>query len=317
MKKFSVIIPCYNEEESVPLIFEKLYRTFAGIKTYAEEEYSEILDFELLFIDDGSSDGTLKEIEKIVSSNSWVRYISFSRNFGKEAAIYAGLENCEGDYVAIMDSDMQDPPELLEKMYIALKFEGYDIAATKRDTRAGEPPIRSFFAKQFYKFINRMSRTQIVDGARDYRLMTRQVVDAILNVSEYNRFSKGIFSWVGFKTKWFSYDNIERAAGTSKWSFWSLLAYALDGMVAFSTVPLTIASVMGILFFLISLLMIVFIIVKTIIWRDPTSGWPSMVCIIFFVSGVQLFCIGVLGEYLSKTYMETKKRPLYIIKKKK
>lgn len=317
MKKFSVIIPCYNEEESIPIIFENLYKTFAEIKTYAESEFNEILDFELLFIDDGSKDDTFKIIDSIAESNSWVRYISFSRNFGKEASIYAGLENTTGDYVAIMDADMQDPPELLKDMYRAIKFEDYDIAATKRSTREGEPPIRSFFARCFYKFINKMSKTQIVDGARDFRLMTRQVVDAILQVSEYNRFSKGIFSWVGFKTKWFSYENIERVAGETKWSFWGLLAYSLEGIVGFSTIPLTIASVMGILFFIISLLMIIFIIVKTIIWKDPTSGWPSLVCIIFLVSGVQLFCIGVLGEYLSKTYLETKKRPIYIVKNKK
>lgn len=317
MKRFSVIIPCYNEQETVPIIFESLFNTFSEIKTYGEEEFGEVLDFELLFVDDGSTDNTLKVIDEIVSKNSWVRYISFSRNFGKEAAIYAGLENSTGDYVALMDADMQDPPSLLKKMYRAIKYEGYDIAATKRETRKGEPPIRSFFARLFYKAINKMSKTQIVDGARDFRLMTRQVVDAILTVSEYNRFSKGIFSWVGFSTKWFSYDNIERVAGKTKWSFWGLLAYAFEGVIAFSTVPLTIASVMGILFFIISLLMILFIIVKTIVWHDPTSGWPSLVCIIFFVSGVQLFCIGLLGEYLSKTYLETKKRPFYIIKTKK
>ena len=298
------------------ICFDSVYKTFAEIKTYAEDEFGEILDFELLFVDDGSKDNTLKLIERIVNSNSWVRYISFSRNFGKEAAIYAGLENATGDYVAIMDADMQDPPEMLLDMYKAIMVEGYDIAATKRQTRKGEPPIRSFFAKMFYKLINKMSDTEIVDGARDFRLMTRQVVDAILTVSEYNRFSKGIFSWVGFNTKWFAYDNVERAAGQTKWSFWGLLKYSFEGIVGFSTAPLQFAALVGVLFFLISLLMIIFIIVKTIIWHDPTTGWPSLVCIIFFVSGVQLFCVGVLGEYLAKTYLETKKRPVYIIKKK-
>jgi len=317
MKKFSVIIPCYNEQEVIKIVFESVYKVFSQIKTYAEEDFQEILDFELLFIDDGSKDQTLKIIQEIADHNSWVRYISFSRNFGKEAAIYAGLENATGDYVALMDADMQDPPEMLLDMYKAIKFEGYDIAATKRQTRKGEPPIRSFFAKLFYKIINKMSKTQIVDGARDFRLMTRQVVDAILKVCEYNRFSKGIFSWVGFNTKWFAYDNVERMAGKTKWSFWGLLKYSLEGVVGFSTVPLQIASYVGILFCLISLLMIVVIIVKTLIWHDPTSGWPSLVCIIFFISGVQLFCIGVLGEYLSKTYLETKKRPIYIVKDKK
>ena len=317
MKKFSVIIPCYNEQEVIKIVFESVYKVFSQIKTYAEEDFQEILDFELLFIDDGSKDQTLKIIQEIADHNSWVRYISFSRNFGKEAAIFAGLQNATGDYVALMDADMQDPPKMLLDMYKAIKFEGYDIATTKRQTRKGEPPIRSFFAKLFYKIINKMSKTQIVDGARDFRLMTRQVVDAILEVCEYNRFSKGIFSWVGFNTKWFAYDNVERVAGKTKWSFWGLLKYSLEGVVGFSTVPLQIASYAGILFCLISLLMILVIIVKTLIWHDPTSGWPSLVCIIFFISGVQLFCIGVLGEYLSKTYLETKKRPIYIVKDKK
>ena len=317
MKKFSVIIPCYNEEETIPIIFESLCKTFAEIQETGKKEFDEDLDFELIFADDGSSDRTQEKIKELSQKCDWVRYISFSRNFGKEAAIYAGLEHSEGDYVAIMDADMQDPPSLLNDMYKAIKGENFDIAATKRKTRTGEPPIRSIFAKMFYRTINRLSNTQIVDGARDFRLMTRQVTDAILSVCEYNRFSKGIFSWVGFRTKWFEYDNVERVAGTTKWSFWGLLAYSLEGIVAFSTKPLTIAAILGIVLFLISILMIIFIIVKTIIWKDPTSGWPSLVCIIFFVSGIQLFCIGILGIYLSKTYLETKKRPIYIVREKK
>lgn len=317
MKKLSVIIPCYNEEETIPIIFESLCKTFSQIQETGKNEFGEDLDFELIFADDGSSDRTQEKIKELSQKCDWVKYISFSRNFGKEAAIYAGLEHSEGDYVAIMDADMQDPPSLLNDMYKAIKGENFDIAATKRKTRTGEPPIRSFFAKMFYRTINRLSNTQIVDGARDFRLMTRQVTDAILSVCEYNRFSKGIFSWVGFRTKWFEYDNVERVAGTTKWSFWGLLAYSLEGIVAFSTKPLTIAAILGIVLFLISILMIIFIIIKTIIWKDPTSGWPSLVCIIFFVSGIQLFCIGILGIYLSKTYLETKKRPIYIIREKK
>jgi len=314
MEKISVIIPCYNEEEVIPIIFNKLYETFGNLKDFAAKEYDVVLDFELLFVDDGSKDKTLACLKEIVKRNSWVRYISFSRNFGKEAAIYAGLENTTGDYVAIMDADMQDPPEMLEKMFRSIKEEDYDIAATRRNTRVGEPKIRSYCAKLFYKLINKLSKTEIVDGARDFRLMTRQVVNAILEVGEYNRFSKGIFGWVGFNTKWFSYENCERVAGTTKWSFWQLLVYSLDGIVAFSTVPLTIAAFMGIIFFIISLILIIFIIIRTLIWKDPTHGWPSLVCIIFFVSGIQLFCMGILGQYLSKTYLETKKRPIYIIK---
>ena len=248
-----------------------------------------------------------------LSKNDDVRYISFSRNFGKEAAMYAGLEASLGDYVAIMDADLQDPPALLKEMYELLKSKEYDSVATRRVTRKGEPVIRSFFARLYYKIINKISKTEIVDGTRDFRLMTRQMVNAVLEVKEYNRFSKGIFSWVGFRTKWLEYENVERVAGETKWSFWKLFLYSLESIVAFSTVPLSIASVMGILFCFVAFIIIIFIIVRTLMFGDPTSGWPSMVCIMFFIGGVQLLCLGVIGQYLSKTYLEVKKRPIYIV----
>ena len=243
-----------------------------------------------------------------------VKYISFSRNFGKESAIYAGLEHVTGDYISMMDADLQDPPELLMEMYQEIKKDEYDCIGTRRVTRKGEPPIRSFFAHCFYKLMNKISKAEIVDGARDFRLMTRQMVNAILDVKEYNRFSKGIFGWVGFKTKWLEYENIERVAGNTKWSFWKLFLYSLDGIVAFSTVPLSVASAFGMLFLFIAFIMIVFIIAKTLIFGDPVAGYPSMMCVMFFIGGIQLFSIGVLGQYLSKTYLETKNRPIYIIK---
>ena len=305
MEKISVIVPCYNEEESMPLFYEEICKVAEAFKH---------VDFEFIFVNDGSRDRTLSIARDLSRKDKRVRYISFSRNFGKEAAILAGLEYSQGDYVAIMDADLQDPPSLLMEMYNGIKNEGYDCVATRRVSRKGEPPIRSFFAKCYYKLINKISKTEIVDGARDYRLMSRQMVDSILELKEYNRFSKGIFSWVGYETKWLEYKNVERVAGTTKWSFWKLFLYSLESIVAFSTVPLAIASIMGLLFFLVSVIMIIFIIIKTLTIGDPVAGWPSLVCIIFFVSGVQLFSIGVIGQYLSKLYLEVKKRPVYIVK---
>lgn len=305
MEKISVIVPCYNEEESLPLFYTEICKVAESFKH---------VGFEFIFVNDGSRDKTLSIARDLAREDKRVRYISFSRNFGKEAAILAGLEYSVGDYVAIMDADLQDPPSLLCEMYDGLKNEEYDCVATRRVSRRGEPPIRSFFAKCYYKLINKISKTEIVDGARDYRLMSRQMVDSILKLKEYNRFSKGIFSWVGYNTKWLEYKNVERVAGTTKWSFWKLFLYSLESIVAFSTVPLAIASVMGLLFFLVSVIMILFIIVKTLTVGDAVAGWPSLVCIIFFVSGVQLFSIGVIGQYLSKLYLEVKNRPVYIVK---
>ncbi len=305
MKKISIVIPCYNEQEMIPLFYEEVKKN--------EEKFNNVL-FEYIFINDGSSDNTLKEIKNISSQDTSIKYISFSRNFGKEAAMLAGLRKASGDYIAVMDVDLQDPPELLLEMYNTLEEGEYDCVATRRATRKGEPIIRSFFAHTFYKIINKLSDIQIVDGARDYRLMTRQMLDAILEVTEYNRFSKGIFSFVGFNTKWISYDNINRKAGKTKWSFFKLLKYSLEGITAFSTAPLVMSAILGIIFCIISFLMIVVIILKTLIFGDPTSGWPSLACIIFMVSGIQLLSIGVIGQYLAKTYLESKKRPIYIIK---
>ncbi len=306
MEKISVIVSCYNEEESLPLFYEEMERV--------RKQDFENIDFEYIFVDDGSKDKTLEEIKQLAKKDSKVRYISFSRNFGKEAAMYAGLESTKGDYVTLMDADLQDPPSLLRKMYDSIKNEGYDCIGTRRVTRKGEPPIRSFFARVFYKLINKMSDIEMVDGARDYRLMTRQMVDSIISMKEYNRYSKGIFSFVGFKTKWIEYENIERVAGETKWSFWKLFKYAIEGITAFSTFPLILSSVIGLVFCVISFLLILFIVIRTLIYGDPTSGWPSMVCIIFLVSGVQLFSLGIIGQYLSKTYLEVKNRPIYIIR---
>lgn len=305
MEKISIIVPCYNEEEAMPLFYDEICKTASTFDK---------VDFEFIFVNDGSRDRTLEVARDLAKKDKRVRYVSFSRNFGKEAAMLAGLEYSVGDYVAIMDADLQDPPSMLHDMYDGIKNEGYDCVATRRVNRKGEPPIRSFFAKCYYKLINRISDTEIVDGARDYRLMSRQMVDSILSLKEYNRFSKGIFSWVGYNTKWLEYKNVERVAGTTKWNFWKLFLYSLESIVAFSTVPLAISSIIGIMFFLISMIMIVFIIVRTITFGDPVAGWPSLVCIIFFVSGVQLFGIGVIGQYLSKLYLEVKGRPVYIVK---
>ncbi len=304
MSLISIVVPCYNEEESLPLF----YQAILEMKSSLPE-----VDFEFIFVNDGSKDNTLKIMRSLAQQDANVHYVSFSRNFGKEAALLAGLAHAQGDYVAVMDADLQDPPALLPEMYETLQTKMYDCVATRRVTRAGEPPIRSFFARMFYKLINKICKTEIVDGARDFRLMTRQMVNAILSVQEYNRFSKGIFGWVGFRTKWLEYKNIERAAGQTKWSFWKLFVYSLDGITAFSTVPLSVAAVMGMLFCFLAFAMLIFVFVRALIWGDPVGGWPSLVCIILFVGGIQLFCTGILGQYLSKTYLEVKRRPQYII----
>ena len=301
-KKLTMVVPAYNEEEALPIFYAEALRV--------EKELPGV-EIEYLFIDDGSSDGTLEVLRDLHKKDARVRYVSFSRNFGKEAAIYAGLQNAAGDYVAILDADLQDPPALLPEMLQAIEEEGYDCVGSRRVTRKGEPPIRSFFARMFYHIMKKISNADIVDGARDFQLMNRKVVKAILSMGEYNRFSKGIFGWVGFRKKWLEYENIERSAGETKWSFWKLFLYALDGIVAFSTAPLVIASVMGMVFCLVAFVAIIFIIVRTLIFGDPTSGWPSMVCIIIFIAGIQLLCMGILGQYMAKTYLETKKRPLY------
>ena len=306
MDKISVIVSCYNEEESLPLFYEEMERV-------RKQDFKEA-DFEYIFVNDGSKDKTLQEMKELRKKDKKVRYISFSRNFGKEAAMYAGMQAATGDYVTLMDADLQDPPSLLRQMYDLIKNDGYDCIATRRITRKGEPPIRSFFARMFYKIINKMSDVEMVDGARDYRLMTKQMVDAIVSMKEYNRYSKGLFSFVGFETKWLEYENVERVAGETKWSFWKLFKYAIEGITAFSTTPLIISSIIGLIFCLVSFILIIVIIIKTLTLGDPTSGWPSLVCIIFFVSGIQLFSLGIIGQYLSKEYLEVKNRPIYIIK---
>lgn len=307
-KLISIVIPCFNEEESLPIFYKEICK----IREKMKKEHQ--ADFEIILVDDGSKDRTLQIMRQLANEDSGIRYLSFSRNFGKESAIYAGLKNTTGDYIAMMDADLQDPPELLLEMYEVLESGEYDCAGTRRMDRKGEPPIRSFFAHCFYKLINKMSKADIVDGARDFRLMTRQMTDAILEMGEYNRFSKGIFGWVGFRTKWLEYKNVERVAGNTKWSFWKLFLYSLDGIVAFSTAPLLIASVMGMLFLFVAFIMILVIIFKTLMFGEPVAGYPSTMCVMFFIGGLQLFSIGILGQYLSKTYLETKKRPIYIIK---
>lgn len=305
MKKMTVIVPCFNEEEALPIYYKEMCKVMNRMKE---------VELELLFVDDGSSDHTLSVLKDLHMLDARCSYLSFSRNFGKEAAIYAGLKHAVGDYVAVMDVDLQDPPELLPEMYRILEEEGYDSVATKRSTRTGEPKFRSFLSESFYKVINKISKTEIVNGARDYRLMRRNMVDAVLNMSEYNRFSKGIFEWVGFRTKWLEFENVERSAGETKWSLKKLFFYSLEGITGFSVAPLSLASVIGVLFCLLSFVMIGVIIIRTIIWGDPVSGWPSLVCIVFFVGGIQLLCTGIVGQYLSKTYLETKHRPIYILK---
>ena len=308
MELLSVVVPCYNEEETVADFYKEFIKNEAFLK-------SRNMDFEIIYINDGSKDGTVAEIKRLHEQDERVHMVSFSRNFGKEAGLFAGLEHSKGDYVVAMDVDLQDPPSLLPEMFAYID-QGYDSVATRRVTRKGEPPIRSFFARCFYKLMRLISKTEIVDGARDYRLMTRQMVDAILSMREYNRFTKGIYGWVGFDTYWLEYKNVERVKGETKWSFWKLLLYSIEGIMAFSTVPLSIAAVVGILFCIIAFMAMIFIIIRALIWGDPVAGWPSTACIITLVAGVQLFCIGIIGQYLAKTYMEVKNRPVYIVKEK-
>jgi len=305
MEKISLIVPCYNEEEVLPLFYQEVTRVADLMEEY---------EFEFLFVDDGSRDGTMKVVKDLAGQDKRVKYVSFSRNFGKEAAMYAGFTHASGDYVAVMDADLQDPPALLPEMMAAIREEGYDSVATRRVTRKGEPPIRSFFARCFYKLMRRISKTEMVDGARDYRLMTRQFVNSLLELGEYNRFSKGLYGWVGYKTKWLEYENVERAAGETKWSFWKLLLYSIEGIVAFSAAPLAIAAVSGMICCVLAFLFILFIVVRTLMFGDPVAGWPSLVCIILLIGGLQLLSIGILGEYLAKTYLEVKNRPIFICK---
>lgn len=306
MKLLSVVVPCYNEEDNVPYFYEELLKQEDKLAAMDAE-------MEIIYIDDGSRDRTVAEVRNLREKDERVHLVSFSRNFGKEAGIYAGLQKAKGDYVVLMDADLQDPPSLLPEMLSYVK-QGYDSVATRRVSRKGEPPIRSFFARRFYALMKVISKTEIVDGARDYRLMTRQMVDAILSMTEYNRFTKGIFGWVGYETKWLEYENIERVKGETKWSFWKLLLYSMDGIMAFSTLPLALSSFMGIMFCILSFLLIIFIVVRAAVFGDPVAGWPSLVCIITLIGGVQMFFIGVVGQYLAKMYMEVKNRPIYLVK---
>jgi glycosyltransferase involved in cell wall biosynthesis len=300
----SVIVPCYNESVALPLFIEEMYKIIGQMVGQT---------FEIILINDGSRDNTKLIIKKLAEADERIKYISFSRNFGKEAAIYAGFQHANGDYVVMMDADLQDPPSLLPEMYKAVAEEGYDSVATRRVNRKGEPRIRSFFARCFYKIINKMSDVEIIDGARDYRLMNRKFLNALLELSEYNRFSKGLFGWVGFKNKWIDFENIERVAGETKWSFWSLFRYSIEGIVAFTTTPLIISSIVGFVFCLISVLAIAFIIIRRLVFGDPVAGWASLTCIITFLGGIQLFCLGILGQYMAKMYLEIKNRPIYLI----
>ena len=302
-RQISLIVPCYNEQEAIPLFYEEVKRVMDENK----------LDYELLFINDGSKDNTLKVLKELAQKDENIYYFSFSRNFGKEAAMYAGFCNSTGKYVAVMDADLQDPPSLLPKMIEILDSGEYDSVATRRADRKGEPPIRSWFAKKFYKIINRISDADIVDGARDFRLMKYEMVQAIIDMQEYNRFSKGIFGWIGFRTYWLEYDNVERVAGQTKWNFWKLFKYAIEGIINFSQAPLDIASWFGVLMTGISFIALIIIIIRRLIWGDPVAGWASMICVVIFIGGIQLFCMGVMGQYVAKTYMETKRRPHYII----
>ena len=304
MNLISVIVPCWNEEETIPIYYEHMCPVMDAIDA----------DCELIFVDDGSQDATLLEMKKLSKKDARCQYLSFSRNFGKEAAIYAGLCKAKGDYVVVMDVDLQDPPELIPEMLDIIRQGEYDCVGTRRVDRKGEPPVRSFFARMFYKLMNHISDVEIVDGARDFRLMTRRYVNSLLEMKEYNRFSKGLFGWVGYKTKWLEYENIERKKGETKWSFFKLLAYSIDGIVAFSTAPVRFAAWLGIAFCMLAFLFILVIIGRTLVFGDPVAGWPSLVCIILMLSGIQLFCLGLMGEYLSKTYLEVKKRPIYLCK---
>ena len=301
----SIVVPCHNEEEMVPIFHKEI--------TAVSEQLPDAV-FEMIFVNDGSKDATLAELKRVASLDERVHYLSFSRNFGKEAAMVAGLRHATGNYVAVMDADLQDPPAMLVEMVALIRIGEYDCIGTKRLDRKGEPPIRSYFARQFYQLINRISATEIVDGARDFRLMTRQMVDAVLEMTEYNRFSKGIFSWVGFETKYLSYENQERVAGKTTWSFWSLFKYSLDGIVAFSEAPLAIAAFTGFLSFAVAILAALILTVRTLVFGNATSGWTSLIVIILGMGGLQLLCLGILGKYLGKTFMETKRRPLYILK---
>ena len=301
--RLSLIVPCYNEQEAVPIFHREATRVLLGMGC----------DYEMLFVNDGSKDGTLSVLRSIAAEDPHVAYLSFSRNFGKEAAMYAGFCNAKGDYVAVMDADMQDPPSLLPQMVGILESGEYDSVATRRATRAGEPPIRSWFARKFYQIIHKISNADIVDGSRDFRLMRREMAEAIVSMGEYNRFSKGIFGWVGFRTYWLSYENVERVAGETKWNFWKLFKYAVDGIINFSQAPLSIASWFGIFMTFFSFLMLVFIVVRKVAFGDPVDGWASTICVMIFIGGIQLFCLGIMGQYIAKTYMETKRRPHFII----
>ncbi len=305
-KTLTVVVPCKNEKEVLPVFYKKICEV-------KKASLDQVVETDLLFIDDGSDDGTLDVMKSLATSDENVHYISFSRNFGKESAIYAGLEHATGDYIAIMDADLQDPPEMLRDMIDILFAKEADLVGTRRVTRKGEPAIRSFFARMFYRLMDKISETEVVDGARDFQVMDKKVAKAILAMGEYNRFSKGITGWVGYRKKWLEYENVERAAGETSWSFWQLVMYAMEGITAFSTVPLVMSSVIGLVFCVLAFLAIIFIIVRTLIFGDPTSGWPSLVCIIMLISGVQLLGIGILGQYLAKTYLETKNRPKYLV----
>ena len=303
-KLLSIIVPCYNEEPVLQLFYDAIQKIAPDLPT----------ELEFIFVDDGSRDGTLQKIQQLHAQDPRVRFVSFSRNFGKEAALLAGLDHARGDVVVTMDADLQDPPALLPKMYQLIQTGDYDQVGTRRVTRKGEPPIRSFFARRFYRLINHMSKVELVDGARDYRMMTRPVVDALISMREYNRFSKGLFEFVGFRTKWLEYENIERAAGETKWSFWKLFAYAIEGICAFSTVPLVLSALLGVIFCLIAFIMVIVIIIRTLAFGDPVSGWPSLICVILLLGGLQLLALGIIGQYLAKTYLETKHRPVYIVR---
>lgn len=304
MKKVNLIVPCYNEAEALPLFKNELNKVIQTLDQYT---------FEIFLINDGSTDTTLSVMKEICDTDSHYKYISFSRNFGKEAAMYAGFCNSDGDYAAIMDADMQDPPALLPDMLHCLETEDYDSVATRRVSRIGEPKIRSFFARNFYKLINKISDADVVDGARDFRLMKREMIDSIVAMCEYNRFSKGIFGWIGFKTKWLEYENVNRIAGETKWSFWGLFKYAVDGIINFSETPMSLASGLGIFLTIFSFLMVIFIIIRKEIFGDPVAGWPSLACIIIFIAGLQFLCMGIMGKYIAKTYLEVKNRPHYIV----
>ena len=303
--KVSVVVPMYNEQECGGILYQELKRVTDTIKDY---------EFEYLFVNDGSKDNTLQEIQKLAGADERVHYVSFSRNFGKEAALYAGLSNAEGDYIATMDADLQDPPSLLPQMLAMIESQNCDNVATRRVNRKGEPPIRSFFARCFYKLMRRLSNIDIADGARDYRLMSRAMVDSILSVTEYNRFSKGIFAWVGYETKWLEFENVERSAGETKWSFWKLVRYSIDGIINFSNTPLQISSYLGMILTIVSFIAIIIEVIRALVFGDPVAGWPSLVCIITFIGGIELFCMGIMGQYIAKTYMEVKRRPHYIVK---